>query len=248
MSPPRAQPRPCEAGCGPLPTSMAGSCRRPGRRSLPFHWVAPAGGPPQLHRKPGVGNGGTGPGTCRWAGGRLARRQQVADPRAMTAGWTDGPNVLNALASGRTSYRLRSLIRRPSVARSLGPPAGRGVRCTPRRPRSPRRSAVPCRASIDGFLGPCGEASTHNLAETASDIETSRMVPESGDGGQRGCLKCGHTNTEVGTISTTGGGLSKMFDIQTNSFKVVSCTNCGYSELYRDTTAGSSDIVDIFLG
>ena len=63
-----------------------------------------------------------------------------------------------------------------------------------------------------------------------------------------GCDKCGHTDTEVGTISTTGGGLSKMFDIQTNSFKVVSCTNCGYSELYRDDTAGSSDIVDVFLG
>ena len=39
-----------------------------------------------------------------------------------------------------------------------------------------------------------------------------------------------------------------MFDIQTNSFKVVSCTQCGYSELYRDDTAGSSDIVDVFLG
>lgn len=64
----------------------------------------------------------------------------------------------------------------------------------------------------------------------------------------RGCPKCGHTETDVGTISTTGGGLSKMFDIQTNKFKVVSCTQCGYSELYRDDTPGSSDIVDIFLG
>ncbi|WP_394337641.1 zinc ribbon domain-containing protein [Haloarcula quadrata] len=44
--------------------------------------------------------------------------------------------------------------------------------------------------------------------------------------------------------ATTGGGLSKMFDIQTNSFKLVSCRNCGYSELYRDTTASSNDIVE----
>jgi len=72
------------------------------------------------------------------------------------------------------------------------------------------------------------------------------MVPEPGS--ESGCDKCGHADAEVGTISTTGGGLSKMFDIQTNSFKVVTCTNCGYSELYRDTTAGSSDIVDVFLG
>src|SRR5699024_5340888 len=67
-------------------------------------------------------------------------------------------------------------------------------------------------------------------------------------GADRGCPKCDHTDTEVGKISATGGGLSKMFDIQTNNFKVVSCTNCGYSELYRDTPSGSSDIVDIFLG
>ncbi|WP_135826246.1 zinc ribbon domain-containing protein [Halorussus ruber] len=63
-----------------------------------------------------------------------------------------------------------------------------------------------------------------------------------------GCPKCGHTETDVGTISTTGGGLSKMFDIQTNQFQVVSCLNCGYSELYRDTGTAGSDIVDVFLG
>ncbi|UPM44756.1 zinc ribbon domain-containing protein [Halocatena salina] len=72
------------------------------------------------------------------------------------------------------------------------------------------------------------------------------MVPHTGS--DRGCPKCSHTEAEVGTISTTGGGLSKLFDIQTNSFKVVSCTNCGYSELYRDPSSGTSDIVDIFLG
>jgi len=63
-----------------------------------------------------------------------------------------------------------------------------------------------------------------------------------------GCEKCGHRDAEVGQISTTGGGLSKMFDIQTNSFRVVSCTNCGYSELYRDTGSAGSDLVDVFLG
>lgn len=66
--------------------------------------------------------------------------------------------------------------------------------------------------------------------------------------GDRGCPKCGHTETEVGEITTTGGGLSKMFDIQTNSFRVVSCTSCGYSELYRDTGSTGSDVVDVFLG
>lgn len=63
-----------------------------------------------------------------------------------------------------------------------------------------------------------------------------------------GCPKCDHPETEVGSISTTGGGLRKMFDVQTNTFTVVSCTNCGYSELYRDDTPGASDDVDVFLG
>jgi hypothetical protein len=74
------------------------------------------------------------------------------------------------------------------------------------------------------------------------------MVSETPGQQDRGCPKCGHTETDVGTISTTGGGLSKMFDIQTNQFTVVSCVNCGYSELYRDVGSDTSDLVDVFLG
>ncbi|EJN60405.1 zinc ribbon domain-containing protein [Halogranum rubrum] len=65
-------------------------------------------------------------------------------------------------------------------------------------------------------------------------------------GDERGCPKCGHTETEVDSIATTGGGLSKMFDIQNRKFTVVSCTNCGYSELYRGRS--TNDVIDIFLG
>ena len=74
------------------------------------------------------------------------------------------------------------------------------------------------------------------------------MASEPSTDSDGGCPKCAHTDAEVGTISTTGGGLSKMFDIQTNKFRVVSCTNCGYSELYRDTGSSGSDIVDVFFG
>ena len=63
---------------------------------------------------------------------------------------------------------------------------------------------------------------------------------------EHGCPKCGHTETELDEISTTGSGLSKMFDIQNRQFKVVSCTNCGYSELYRGQSSGN--MVDLFLG
>ncbi|WP_135820303.1 zinc ribbon domain-containing protein [Halostella litorea] len=63
-----------------------------------------------------------------------------------------------------------------------------------------------------------------------------------------GCPKCGHGEADVDTISTTGGGLSKMFDIQNRKFEVVSCAKCGYSELYRADRSGASDVVDVFFG
>ena len=50
------------------------------------------------------------------------------------------------------------------------------------------------------------------------------MSPQPDDSG---CPKCGHDQVDVSSISTTGSGLSKMFDIQTNKFETVTCTNCG---------------------
>lgn len=38
-----------------------------------------------------------------------------------------------------------------------------------------------------------------------------------------GCVKCGHTEVEEGTLSATGSGLSKMFDVQHNNFKTITC-------------------------
>jgi len=76
------------------------------------------------------------------------------------------------------------------------------------------------------------------------------MCPPTDDTGVKhrddGCPKCGHTETEVDEIATSGTGLSKMFDVQNRSFNVVSCTNCGYSELYKGTSSGN--MVDLFLG
>lgn len=65
-------------------------------------------------------------------------------------------------------------------------------------------------------------------------------------GDAAGCLKCGHTETEVDSIATSGTGLSKMFDIQNRQFTVITCTNCGYSELYRGESTGN--FIDLFLG
>ncbi|GGE67646.1 zinc ribbon domain-containing protein [Priestia taiwanensis] len=64
----------------------------------------------------------------------------------------------------------------------------------------------------------------------------------------KGCIKCGHTEATVKEIATTGTGLSKLFDIQHNQFKVVSCKNCGYSELYNKKSSTGSNVLDFFFG
>ena len=58
---------------------------------------------------------------------------------------------------------------------------------------------------------------------------------------EKGCVKCGHTEIEEGTLSATGSGLSKMFDIQHNNFKTITCTNCGYTEFYKESANRTSD-------
>jgi predicted nucleic-acid-binding Zn-ribbon protein len=37
-----------------------------------------------------------------------------------------------------------------------------------------------------------------------------------------------------------------MFDVQNRSFLVVSCADCGYSELYKGQSSGNA--IDFFLG
>lgn len=65
---------------------------------------------------------------------------------------------------------------------------------------------------------------------------------------KEGCIKCGSMEAGTKEIGTTGTGLSKMFDIQTNKFLVVYCKNCGYSELYNRETSTASNVIDLFFG
>ncbi|MGG0717063.1 zinc ribbon domain-containing protein [Robertmurraya massiliosenegalensis] len=49
-------------------------------------------------------------------------------------------------------------------------------------------------------------------------------------------------------MATTGTGLYKIFDIQHKRFKVVYCTNCGFSEFYNMNASGVSNVIDLFFG
>jgi hypothetical protein len=60
------------------------------------------------------------------------------------------------------------------------------------------------------------------------------------------CPKCGNTNYETDRLRATGGGFAKIFDVQNKKFTTVSCTNCGYTELYRGETSALGNIFDFF--
>jgi predicted nucleic-acid-binding Zn-ribbon protein len=95
------------------------------------------------------------------------------------------------------------------------------------------------------------DAPTDNDADEAAGGDRSRETradpsPESLGDGEDGCPKCGATETETDEIATSGTGFSKVFDVQNRQFVVVSCADCGYSELYKGQSSGNA--IDFFLG
>ena len=49
-------------------------------------------------------------------------------------------------------------------------------------------------------------------------------------------------------LKATGGNFSKIFDVQNKKFITVSCTRCGYTELYKQETDAGWNILDFFIG
>lgn len=66
------------------------------------------------------------------------------------------------------------------------------------------------------------------------------------------CPKCKQTGARTKRISTTGSGFSKLFDFQHNQFLVVSCNNCGFTEIYNpDMLEGKrvlGTVLDVIFG
>ncbi|WP_147535776.1 zinc ribbon domain-containing protein [Bacillus marasmi] len=63
-----------------------------------------------------------------------------------------------------------------------------------------------------------------------------------------GCVKCGSKSADTKDVAMTGTGLSKILDLQNNTFTVVYCKNCGYSEFYHKKTSKASNLLDLFFG
>jgi len=89
-----------------------------------------------------------------------------------------------------------------------------------------------------------GDTAPPDAADRAA--QTDGRAASLGSNGEDGCPKCGGTETETDEIATSGTGLTKMFDVQNRRFVVVSCADCGYSELYNGQSSGNA--IDFFLG
>ena len=63
-----------------------------------------------------------------------------------------------------------------------------------------------------------------------------------------GCIKCGSRDAGKKEVAMTGTGLSKFLDVQHNTFIVVYCKDCGYSEFYNKQSSKASNISDLFFG
>jgi len=62
------------------------------------------------------------------------------------------------------------------------------------------------------------------------------------------CPKCGNQEYVSDQFQATGGNLAKIFDIQNKKFITISCTKCGYTELYNSQTSNGWNILDFLLG
>ena len=62
------------------------------------------------------------------------------------------------------------------------------------------------------------------------------------------CPKCGNTAYESDRFQATGGNFAKLFDVQNKRFTTLTCTMCGYTELYKAPEDGTMDILDFLIG
>jgi uncharacterized protein len=57
------------------------------------------------------------------------------------------------------------------------------------------------------------------------------------------CQKCDHQGANVERLAMSGTGFSRLLEIQPYRYSYVSCTNCGYTEIYNlKTLEGSDDL------
>ncbi|MFK4568156.1 zinc ribbon domain-containing protein [Enterococcus sp. UD-01] len=62
------------------------------------------------------------------------------------------------------------------------------------------------------------------------------------------CEKCGNMHYVSDQFQATGGNFAKIFDVQNKKFITISCTKCGFTELYRSQTSDGWNVLDFLMG
>lgn len=69
------------------------------------------------------------------------------------------------------------------------------------------------------------------------------------------CPKCGHEGARTKKLAMSGTGLSKLLDVQMNKYLFVSCSTCGFTEVYnlkvlegKGDGMDGMDLLDLFFG
>ena len=60
------------------------------------------------------------------------------------------------------------------------------------------------------------------------------------------CPKCGHQACDISEMRSTGGFLTKVFDIQSKRFTTVTCAQCKYTELFKTDSSMLGNVFDFF--
>jgi predicted nucleic-acid-binding Zn-ribbon protein len=61
------------------------------------------------------------------------------------------------------------------------------------------------------------------------------------------CARCGHRGAHVERLAMTGTGLSALLEVQKYRYAFVSCTDCGYTEVFNLRMLEGKDDLRMFL-
>jgi predicted nucleic-acid-binding Zn-ribbon protein len=60
------------------------------------------------------------------------------------------------------------------------------------------------------------------------------------------CPKCENSRFETDELRATGGGFTRFFNVQSKKFITVTCTQCQYTEIYKQESSTLGNVLDFF--
>lgn len=61
------------------------------------------------------------------------------------------------------------------------------------------------------------------------------------------CPKCENKFYEIDEFRAVGSTLTRLFNVQNKKFTTISCSHCGYTEIFKRTTSTAGNIIDFLF-